>query len=140
MLVKLKMPGMNLKYLACFIGLLICCSCEKETDKNTSFVIPLNDCKEGKFSGKTVRLCLTKIEDSRCCSLCYCVWAGVAKASFTLSLKGQDIPFELATMNMLPTYKNDTLVQGYKIKLVNVYPYPGEPDDNPRVEVEVIKQ
>ena len=134
---------MKLRYLAYFVSLLFYYSCEKEADSKGSFEIPLNECKEKKFDGETIRLCLDNIQESRCPSMANCVWAGYAKASFTLKLKGQDIPFELSTITMLPTLRRDTTVLGYKIKLVNIFPYPERTDDaieNYTAEVEVTRQ
>src|SRR5688572_2353170 len=117
------MTGMKLRYLVCFFSLLFCYSCEKEADSKASFVIPINECREKNFSGKTIRLCLDNIQDSRCPSMANCVWAGYAMASFTLKLKGQNVPLELSTITMLPNLKRDTSLLGYKIKLVNILPY-----------------
>jgi hypothetical protein len=126
------------QYLFYFLIALFSFSCEKES--SSRFIMDENECKETRLNGRKVELCLDKTEDSRCCTLCYCVWQGVATASFTLKLNNQNIAFQLHTLDDPSPYKTDTTIMGYNIKLLRVTPYPGESSEPKKAEVVITKQ
>jgi hypothetical protein len=138
MLVNPKNSSMY-KYLLYFIIVLACFACEKET-VNSPFIMSEKDCKATKLDGERVQLCLDKIEDSRCCSFCYCVWQGVATASFILKLDNESISFQLHTLDNPSPYRTDTTIMGYNIKLLKVTPYPGESSEPKKAEVIITRQ
>ena len=76
-------------YLLYFILILSCFSCEKEASSH--FIMAENECKETRLNGDQVKLCLENVQDSSCCIYCYCVWQGVATASFVLKANNQNI-------------------------------------------------
>jgi hypothetical protein len=126
------------QHLFYFLIALFCFSCEKES--SSRFIMGENECKEARLDGRKVELCLNKIEDGRCCALCYCVWQGVATASFTLKLNNQNIAFQLHTLDNPSPYKTDTTIMGYNIKLLKVTPYRGESSEPKKAEVIITKQ
>lgn len=99
-----------------------------------------NDCKETRLNGDRVELCMESIQDSRCCTYCYCVWQGVATTNFILKTGNQTIPFQLHTLDNPSPYRTDTTIMGYKIKLLKVTPYPGESSEPKKADVSISKQ
>jgi hypothetical protein len=63
--------------------------------------------------------------DSRCPATANCFWQGVATIKLTLKKANIEYPFTLHTL-VPPVYgfNNDTVVAGYKIKLMQLDPYP----------------
>ncbi len=135
---------MRLKYITLFTLLITAFSCNKSKQLNDnllsktgSSIIALNQCKQQTTSG-TIRLCFDQlVSDSRCPRNARCIWQGVAVANFTFSVNNQPATFTLATNNSKPPYTSETTVQGYKIKLLNIFPYPGDQASEVQAEVEV---
>jgi hypothetical protein len=63
--------------------------------------------------------------DSRCPINVECVWAGNAKVSFDFTSNNRLTPFSLNTST---GFRNDTLISGYDIKLIDLKPYPVYPN------------
>jgi hypothetical protein len=61
------------------------------------------------------------LNDSRCPNGAECVWAGNAEVRFIYSAGTQNSAFIL---NTLSNFRTDTLINGYRIKLVRLNPYP----------------
>lgn len=61
------------------------------------------------------------LNDSRCPNGAQCVWAGNAEVKFIYSAGTQNSAFILNTLN---TFRTDTLINGYRIKLIRLNPYP----------------
>ena len=59
------------------------------------------------------------LNDSRCPSGSNCIWAGEARVEITFSNAGDKKSFVLSTFN-----PKDTTTLNYKIRLVDVMPYP----------------
>lgn len=85
--------------------------------------VELNACVQKNYEGDNLNLCLETLQDSRCPSNLVCVWAGVAKASFTLTINGAPHNIVLATSKSFDD-STEVTVQHYKISLLNVLPYP----------------
>lgn len=116
-------------------------SCKKEYG-TTSLTVALNQCSSKPFDGVT--FCLNSVLDSRCPSGAECFWAGVAIGKFTLVKNNAQYPFTLATFSIPHTYSSDTTVAGYKIRLINILPYPtlSSPSPSPndiKAEIEISK-
>jgi len=60
-------------------------------------------------------------EDSRCPVNVECIWAGNARAKFILNSNNQLTRFSLNTSS---GFRNDTIISGYDIKLIELKPYP----------------
>lgn len=74
------------------------------------------------FPDHTASITLDSVlNDSRCPTGAQCVWAGNAEVRFIYSDGTQNSAFIL---NTLPNFRTDTLVNGYRIKLVRLNPYP----------------
>lgn len=114
-----------MKFFFAFALLLSIWSCSKslETDE---LIIPVASCVTKQYDTGTVQVCFDSLlEDSRCPIMADCVWQGVAKARFFVTINGQQHTMLLSTLDMAPLYNNDTLIAGYHFQLVNIFPYPG---------------
>jgi len=61
------------------------------------------------------------LNDSRCPIGMECIWAGNAEVRFIYSSANSTQPFVL---NTLTSFRTDTLIEGYRIKLNTLTPYP----------------
>jgi hypothetical protein len=65
-----------------------------------------------------------KVEnESRCPQNVVCIWQGMATVKLVFSKNEIDYPFSVSTLRF-GNYHTDTLVAGYKIKLLLLNPYP----------------
>jgi hypothetical protein len=91
---------------------------------NEAFTISNNSAACNETNNFTITF--TKVEnDSRCATGAACIWQGVATIKLTLKKETTEYPFTLHTL--VPTvygFNNDTVVAGYKIKLIQLDPYP----------------
>ncbi len=63
--------------------------------------------------------------ESRCPEGATCVWAGYASARFNLIMGGNDEhTFDLSTIDLPPSLKRDTLIDGITFTLLDIIPYP----------------
>lgn len=109
------------------VALGLVTSCRKSHDPKKDS-IQLNQCKEYKFGSETVNLCFDQlVEDSRCPVNLMCIWEGVAKANFTFIKGQQSHRIRLATSAAPGPERPDTTINGYKIELLNIEPYPKHP-------------
>jgi hypothetical protein len=109
------------------VMILMAHSCSKKDVvlKEGIIEIGVQKCAEGNIGGEGLILCVDSLlEDSRCPSDVVCVWSGRAVVKFSLTKNAQTYPFVLSTLNQPNYYKKDTIISGYKIELINVYPYP----------------
>ncbi len=113
---------------------------DDQHNPNDPEVINVDTCFYNDDQG--VSVCLDSVtDDSRCPSDLVCVWAGDAVANFSIKTKNEINSFQLHTNN---DFQNDTVLQGYRIKLVAITPYPSsdhqiEPKDY-SVEILVAKK
>lgn len=125
-------------------------SCHKntapaQTVSDTSLVIKFKNCGNKFFGSQTVTLCLDSIlQDSRCPANAVCVWQGTAIAKFSFINNNTTYPITLSTLKF-SNYSPDTVLSGYKIKFINLSPYPGTytppaPADQIKAEVQITKQ
>ena len=116
-------------------------SCNKTGILGDSSKIPVNNCIEYKDNPETVRLCFDSLlSDSRCPANAVCVWQGTATAKFSFHKDNMTYPVTLATESTPQTFPRDTIIEGYKIELLNVLPYPGthpEPVPYTKIKAEV---
>lgn len=85
----------------------------------------LNNCKvkTGNSSGE-FEICFTKlITDCRCPNGAVCVWEGYAEGEFSIKKNNQTTVFKLATLDN-GTWHSSFEIDGIKIKLENILPYP----------------
>jgi hypothetical protein len=112
-----------------FIGILR--GCQEEVPCNT---FTLGDPIE-VYLGETVTDCgkelsLTFVElvsDSRCPANVQCVWQGMVEVKLSINIQGRESTFHLSSEpdhgEKIP---NSKVIEGYRIKLENVLPYPVE--------------
>lgn len=100
---------------------IICFSCASKGDTVQKTVNLEVNGYFHKFNNEA-RICLDSIfNDSRCPTGIECVWEGDALAAFTLTKDDTDRSFTLHANNK---FQNDTIIDGIKITLLNITPYP----------------
>ena len=125
------------------IILLFFISCSKEPVTNSSLVNYKN-CTSQTIKSEAVTVCLDDVvSDSRCPANAICVWAGTAIAKFSFTANGNVYPLTLATF-AFGGIPSDTIVAGYKIKFLNLTPYPGTynpplPSSKIKAEIEITR-
>ncbi|MFD2835361.1 hypothetical protein [Gramella sp. AN32] len=93
-----------------------------QVDENATLkVSECLDIKETAFE-----LCLDFVEDSRCPTGVVCIWEGDAVVGLSLKSATVEKDFLLHTNENFP---QDTLIDGLKIVLLNVSPYPETPEN-----------
>lgn len=116
-------------------------ACRKSEPLSPNTVIKLEQCYQQASGTETINLCFDGVmSDSRCPINANCVWQGIALVNFTFSANNHSESFTLATNNAMKPYNTDTVLQGYKIQLINLYPYPGEVGSEVKAEVKISKQ
>lgn len=136
-------PGMRYKTVPLFILLvLLLPACKKDLTFSGLLTVNPEDCVQRKSGSESLSICLDAIvQDSRCPINANCVWQGVAVAQFTFSLNGKKHQLELATNNVMPGTRTDTIIQQYHISFKNLHPYPGEAaGENTYAEVAIEKR
>ncbi len=88
---------------------------------NDTILLPLKECK---FNAENQSyICFESvISDSRCPEGAQCIWAGDAKVRFKYIRLNED-PVYL-NLNTNIAFTNDTIIDGFKFSLLNLYPYP----------------
>ena len=87
----------------------------------------MNDCTDwtSPHNSDHAEICLTGIvQDSRCPLNGVCIWQGVAVATFRFTVNGHSHDLTLSPKYSPSGFPNETTVAGYKIELVDLYPYP----------------
>ena len=120
---------------------LVCCDKPVEETQYTFPVIELHHCGDTAINGNIVQICFDSVlSDSRCPMNASCIWEGEASVKLSLHTGTVHQSFKLSTFNNPPTFRNDTTISGYKIKLLSVSPYPGDQSHTPyRVELSLTR-
>ncbi|TBN03325.1 hypothetical protein EYD45_09970 [Hyunsoonleella flava] len=115
------------------------CSCNDDDRIDNDLIINYNGCVN--LSDTKFTICLDSIQDSRCPTGLVCVWEGDAATYFSLD-NGQNI--KSITLHTNTIFQQDTLIDGLRIKLLDVSPYPDknvEPDISKyKARIEVIRE
>jgi hypothetical protein len=86
-----------------------------------------------------IRLKGYPIDESRCPKGAECFWAGFAAARFNLIVDGNtEHTFDLATIDLSPELRRDTLINGITYKLQDITPYPDLSKDYKITDYKVI--
>ena len=81
------------------------------------------------FDDPGLMLRFDSVADSRCPTDVVCVWEGNAAVSFTFKSGNNE---SLFVLNTHTGFRTDTLINGYRIKLVDLKPLPRhDPPNNP---------
>ena len=124
--------------IICAIAVSIFASCDKDTnDRQVSSkksdvslkIGEITEIKQGETIGNTqygLSLTVENINDGRCPIGAMCFWAGNASVQFHLVTAKGEYDFTLDTHYPTPTFvfKNDTVIEDIKYKLMGVLPYP----------------
>lgn len=131
----------RLLLLTVLAGTLLFFSCRKSGKDGRSSLVELKSCTRTNVSGDRVTICFDSLlTDSRCPANANCGTPGYAIIQMTLSVKGQQQSFKISTVDLPPQYGNDAKVLGYKVKLINLAPYPGTGSTEPyNAEVEITR-
>lgn len=130
--------------IAC-LGLLHACERTETDTPERTLKITLHHCANPVFSGTQVSLCFDSVlTDSRCPANAMCVWRGYAACKFSFTADGETYPFNLSEFAMLPVYRKDTVLAGYRIEFLDLQPYPGTlpypvPENKIKAEVKITK-
>jgi hypothetical protein len=105
--------------------LILTAGCQEEKDSSSfildqSFELTCNEVKTDDGNGLIISLD-SVLNDSRCPKGCYCFWEGNAEARFIFSHDHNRTSFVLNTFG---GWRTDTLINGYRIKLIHILPYP----------------
>lgn len=136
---------MAVLYLGTFAGDRVKYEPAMGSDKAQVIIIKLKKCTNKTFTSRRITICMDSVlQDSRCPKGAQCIWAGTAVASFSLIYKNRSYPFTLATAPY-SRYPSDTLLRGYKIKFMDLTPYPGtfrntSPAKDIKAELQISKQ
>jgi hypothetical protein len=136
----------RLHFFLIVIAVLSSCS-EDKTDK---LPFPLDDvfelkCKEIRNNNETgIHISLDSVlNDSRCPKGVICIWEGNARVRFIYSKNVQDTRFELNTHGSL-SFPSDTVIDGYRIELIDLNPYPEAgkiiPQSEYRAEIKITEE
>jgi len=130
------MKGMII--FAGFLAAVIYAGCEKELKLKSTLL--LNDTIEmANFETKynhenSIVLRMDSVlGDSRCPSNVQCVWEGNAEVRFLFTVDSKGTDFVLNT-NVDKQFNSDTVISGYRIKLLDLSPYPEDPGEILQVE------
>ena len=114
-----------------FLGAMIYSGCDNDLSLKSTLL--LNDTTEiANFETKfnfeqNLSLRMDSVlNDSRCPSNVVCVWEGNAEVRFLLRVDSVQTDFTLNTHGS-GRFNSDTLIGGYKIKLLSLSPYPEDP-------------
>lgn len=118
-------------------------ACRKTYLNNSSdetLSVNLKECLQKTYGSDNISLCLDEVlNDSRCPINAVCIWQGVATAKFNMTINDKFYSFVLATSKIANTDTTIT-IQGYKITLLNLLPYPGGTStEKPSAEVRITK-
>jgi hypothetical protein len=121
-----------MNHLFCWLVLIgIFRGCQEEVPCNTfSLGEPLE-----VYLGETVTDCgkelsitfLELVSDSRCPTKVQCVWQGMVEVKLSINIQGRESTFNLSSE---PDYgekiPNSKVIEGFRVQLKNVLPYPVE--------------
>jgi hypothetical protein len=90
-------------------------------DSNDTILLSFNECKFNT-ENQTYICFESVISDSRCPKGAECFWAGDAKVRFKYVRLNEDPVYFNLNTNI--SFTNDSIIDGYKFTLLNLYPYP----------------
>lgn len=139
---KRKLQAMKNSAFFAVVFSVLFLSCQKDiSSSNQKIELKYGAASEEMLNGDSIVLD-SVLEDSRCPENATCIWEGNAKLRFIYRTK--DKLNESFVLNTYMGYRKDTLIKGFRIKLVKVSPYPRLDEDilqtDYRAELEIIKE
>ena len=114
----------KLIFFEVFLLFLLMC-CKNEIRQSTLQLDKSIELKYGEIIKNTdyqISIVLDSVlNDSRCPRGAECIWAGNAQVRFVYSSANSKVSFVL---NTLSSFRTDSLIDGYRIKLEKLTPYP----------------
>ena len=77
---------------------------------------------------RELKLSFQNVADSRCPTDTTCVWEGDAAVDFLFAIKSSEVRLKLHSN---PRFDNETTAHGYKVRLIELSPYPERQDAPP---------
>ena len=119
-------------------------ACNKQRDTKSEdankLTVALGNCEYVDSVGMPPTVCFEQLlEESRCPANANCVWQGVAVGKFSFRLSGVSHQLVLATTKYPGRPSTDTVVAGYRVKLVNITPYPGMSTEPTRAILQITR-
>jgi hypothetical protein len=117
--------------------------CKKDKELRTDqFDLEEEKCTFFERGDDDITFCFNNVvSDNRCPVNAFCITSGTAVADFTFTINNTTHRFNLATLYAPPLYgvPSDTTIAGYKIKFIDLVPYPGEVNTPivPRAKVKI---
>lgn len=105
---------------------------EDNSKSDKQYNIKNNSCLD--IQGTEYSICLEYVNDSRCPADLICVWEGNASANFMLNSNTENKSF---TLNTHKNFQRDTIINGLKIELISVSPYPSSNSTTNQIEYSV---
>jgi len=108
------------------LAVILFASCHKEANNHILKIGKTTEIKLGETAYNAqygLSLSVENIQDSRCPNGATCVWAGYASVQLHLTTKLDNYDFTLYTL-VNAVFKNDTIIESFKYKLIDVVPYP----------------
>jgi hypothetical protein len=129
---------MKLVIILSLFSLIFSCKQDEVIEKKTSGSVDVVEIAYSKCvfndpaQNSIATICFDAVvTDSRCPTNVVCVWQGYAEVKLRLVQGGENISFKLATINLNGALQNETTINGIRIKLLEVLPYPGNVGYNP---------
>ncbi|MCK4820997.1 hypothetical protein KA005_34850 [bacterium] len=129
---------LTLSILSGFLAAIIYIGCETNLDLKST--LPLNDTIEianfetrYNFENHIGIRMDSVLSDSRCPSNVQCVWEGNAEVRFLFTEDSIQTGFVLNTHGG-SKFNTDTVINGYRIEMLNLFPYPKDPGEILQVE------
>ena len=128
--------------VAALVCLFVFENCNKtKSNMPQNFIVELGSCNVINQVGTPVICFDSLITDCRCPEDVMCPWAGYAAVKLSMKYNNGSVQkFSLSTLPHTQFPPNDTTLNGYHIRLVNVFPYPNTAIPQPdkyRVELQV---
>ncbi|MFC2096879.1 hypothetical protein ACFLSI_00960 [Bacteroidota bacterium] len=121
-------------FIIAFILAFVITGCDKEKNEIINTII-FGDTTEISMNEKlynyenNISIKLDSIlNDSRCPASVDCIWAGNAEVKYIFTQNDIENTIILNTLGG-SNFKSDTIITGYTIELINLYPYPEEPGE-----------
>lgn len=116
---------MKLIFAFCLVTVALFAACKKDNvSASNEYKVALKTCSPA-IDGTNAFICLdTLLADTRCPKNAMCIWQGYAAVGVIFNENGNVHKFNMSTLNINHTGVNDTAINGYKIVLKDVEPYP----------------